>query len=70
MKSSLNVEFVTAREAAEILGLTAFSIYAMAKSGRLPAYTFRHTRSLRFKRADVVATLTRRTLVGGSHGGK
>jgi excisionase family DNA binding protein len=53
-------EYMTAREAADLLRLKPWSVYAKAASGELVAYCIGRTRSMRFLKADVIALLRRR----------
>ncbi len=50
-------EFLTAREAAEVLRIRPWSVYAKARSGELQAFTIGATRTMRFRRDDVLSLL-------------
>jgi excisionase family DNA binding protein len=50
-------EFVNAKEAAEIIGVTPRTIYNLISDGRLRAYRIPGTRDNRIRRSDIEAAL-------------
>lgn len=67
-QSTSSTEFLTAREAAALLRVEPWTIYEMAKTkpnrpASLPAFRLGNSRTLRFRRDDVLSQLQP---VGGS----
>lgn len=50
-------EFVNATDAARLLSVSRWTLYAMAAKGALPSYSLPGSRALRFRLTDVRAVL-------------
>lgn len=57
----IEAEFVDAIRAGTIIGVSRWTIYDLAKRGKLPSYTLPGSQTLRFKIEDVRALLVRRS---------